>query len=568
MLCHYKIYINDRQYEDYEIYDSNTMKKLEDPPKINPIKSKLINGDIFSMVNNQVKLIHSPLRKCKFISGVLVLMKNKTYGKFKNKYYYRCIPDDKRIPEFLIPYKVKIKFKKHLDNKYVVFKFSSWRKKHPIGLLVNNIGDVSELSNFYEYQMYCNSLYASIANLKTKTKEMLKLHNVEYYTNKIMEKNKIQDRTEWEIISIDSKASKDLDDALGVKMLNDNKIMVSIYISNIVFWMDILDLWESFADRIATIYLPDRKRPMMPTKLSDDICSLLEGQKRFAFTLDIIVNKETYKIETYSYSNSLIIVNKNLRHKTDELNSNDMYKKLVIISKKMNRKKVYLDSVVNSHEVVSYYMVLMNYLTALKMKEFSSGIYRFTRSNKEYIAPQNAPNDIKKFLKIWHSMGGQYCKFENIEQHDMLNLEAYLHITSPNRRLVDLLNMIIYQDIFDIVKFTEKSRTFYNKWNTNESIEYINTTMKSIRKVQNDCSLLNICDKDKSLTESIMRGYIFDKLVRNDKLFQYIVYIPSLKMTNRLVSTRDLKNMESYNFKIYIFMDEIHLKQKIRLLLV
>ena len=568
MLCHYKIYINDRQYENYEIYDSHTMKRLENPPKINPIISKLMNGDIFSIDNDKVKLIHSPLRKCKFISGVLVLMKNKTYGKFKNKYYYRCIPDDKRIPEFLIPYKVQIKFKKHLDNKYVVFKFSSWRKKHPIGMLVNNIGDVSKLSNFYEYQMYCNSLYTSIANLKAKTKEMLKLHDVEYYTNKIMKKNKIQDRTDWEIISIDSKASKDLDDALGVKMLNDNKIMVSIYISNIVFWMDILDLWESFADRIATIYLPDRKRPMMPTKLSDDICSLLEGQKRFAFTLDIIINKETYKIETYSYCNSLIIVNKNLRHKTDELVNNDMYKKLVIISKRMNKKKVYLDSVANSHEVVSYYMVLMNYLTALKMKEFSSGIYRFTKSNKEYVAPQNAPNEIKKFLKIWHSMGGQYCKFENIEQHDMLNLEAYLHITSPNRRLVDLLNMIIYQDLFDIVKITEKSRTFYNKWNTNESIEYINTTMKSIRKVQNDCSLLNICDKDKSLTESIMIGYIFDKLVRNDKLFQYIVYIPSLKMTNRLVSTRDLKNLESYNFKIYIFMDEIHLKQKIRLLLV
>ena len=165
-------------------------------------------------------------------------------------------------------------------------------------------------------------------------------------------------------------------------------------------------------------------------------------------------------------------------------------------------------------------------------------------------------------------MGGQYCKFENVEKHDMLNLEAYLHITSPNRRLVDLLNMIIYQDIFDIVKFTEKSREFYNKWNTNESIEYINTTMKSIRKVQNDCSLLNICDKDKSLTEKIITGYIFDKLIRNDKLYQYIVYIPLLKMTNRLVSTKELDVLTNYNFKIFIFMDEIRLKQKIRLLLV
>ena len=59
------------------------------------------------------------------------------------------------------------------------------------------------------------------------------------------------------------------------------------YISNVVFWMEILDLWESFDDRIATIYLPDRKRPMLPTILSDALCSLQENRIRFAFTLDI-----------------------------------------------------------------------------------------------------------------------------------------------------------------------------------------------------------------------------------------------------------------------------------------
>ena len=158
--------------------------------------------------------------------------------------------------------------------------------------------------------------------------------------------------------------------------------------------------------------------------------------------------------------------------------------------------------------------------------------------------------------------------FENVEEHDMLNLEAYLHITSPNRRLVDLLNIIIYQDIFNIVKFTEKSKMFYDKWNTDESIDYINKSMKSIRKVQNDCSLLNICYNDESLTKKIINGYVFDKLKRNDNLYQYIVYIPLLKMTNRLVSTKELDVLTNYNFKIFIFMDEVRLKQKIRLLLV
>ena len=93
---------------------------------------------------------------------------------------------------------------------------------------------MSELSCFYEYQMYCNSLYTSIANLKAKTKEMLKLHNVEYYTNEIMKKNNIEDRQNWDIVTIDSVSSKDLDDALGFKHISDNETMVSVYISNIV----------------------------------------------------------------------------------------------------------------------------------------------------------------------------------------------------------------------------------------------------------------------------------------------------------------------------------------------
>jgi len=564
----YKIYVSDRNYNEYMIYNAKTMKKMENHDVVDPLKLKLLNCDIFTILDDNLKMVHSPIRESKYISGVLVLQGNKTYGKFKNKYFYRCIPDDKRLPEFLIPYKVKIQFRKHQTNKYVVFKFISWKKKHPVGSLQITLGDVDELSSFYEYQMYCNSLYASIANLKSQTKKMLKLHTEEYYMNLIIEKNKIEDRQDWEIITIDSVGSKDLDDAIGYKKIDELTSMVSIYISNVVFWFDVLDLWSSFNNRIATIYLPDRKRPMLPTRISDDISSLLENQKRFAFTIDIIVNKETGDILSYSYCNTLIKVTKNLRHKSYDLDRNVMYYELRTIAQKMNKKKIYLDSLMNSHELVSYFMILMNYLTAKKMMEYKKGVYRFTRTNVEYDVPSETPKDIGRFLKIWHSMGGKYCKFNESNTHEMLNLESYLHITSPNRRLVDLLNMIIFQDLMGIVKFTEKSKHFYNKWSTDESIEYINDTMKSIRKVQSNCKLLNICYNDPRLTKKKIEGYIFDKLIRNDNLYQYIVYLPSLKMTNRFTTTEDLDNLSLHNFKVYIFMDEIRLKQKIRLLLI
>ena len=414
--------------------------------------------------------------------------------------------------------------------------------------------------------MYCKSLYDSIANLKKTTKEKLKQHGEEYYTKLIMDKYTIENRLNNEnIITIDSKGSKDLDDAIGYKDISETEIMVSVYITNITFWFDVLDLWDSFSNRIATIYLPDRKRPMLPTILSDDISSLLENKNRFAFTLDIIIEKDSGKIINHSFKNTIIKIDANLRHGTDKLKNNNVFQTLTKICKKMNKKKIYLDSVVNSGEIVSYYMVLMNYLSALQLGKFKTGIYRFAKENKDYEAPENISKDVKKFLKIWNSMGGKYCKYDDVSAHEMLKLESYLHITSPNRRLVDMLNMIVFQDKLGIMKISDKAQQFYSKWLG--SMDYINDTMRSIRKVQNDCSLLNLCSKNKELTKKVLKGFVFDKIQRNDKLFQYLVYLPEIKMTNRVTTMDDLINLSEYQFKIYIFMDEIKLKQKIRILL-
>ena len=561
---HYKIHIDDRNYENWNLYDVETSEKIENV-NINPIKEKLFHNDIFTFDGSNVKLLQSIIRKTNTISGVLVLKNNKTFGKFKNKYFYRCIPDDKRIPEFLIPYKPQIKFLKNQVNKYIVFRFINWNNKHPKGQIQQTIGDVTELYNYYEYQIYCKNLYHSIANFKKETKEKLKKHNEEYYTKLIMDKFTIENRLDYEnIITIDSNGSKDLDDAIGFKNINETEIMVSVYITNITFLVEVMDLWDCFSSQVATIYLPDRKRPMLPTILSDDISSLIENKNRIAFTLDINVNKKTGEIIKHSFKNTQIKVKHNLHHGTDKLKNNEVFQTLKKICQKMNKKKIYLDSVSSSSEIVSYYMVLMNYLSALQLGKFKTGIYRFAKENKDYEAPDNINNDVKKFLTIWNSTGGKYCKYEDVSAHEMLKLESYLHITSPNRRLVDMLNMIVFQDKLGIMKITKKSREFYDKWL--ESMDYINDAMRSIRKVQNDCSLLNLCSTNKELTKKMLKGFVFDKIQRIDNLFQYLVYIPEIKMINRVTTAEDLINLSEYNFQIYIFMDEIKLKQKIRII--
>ena len=89
--------------------------------------------------------------------------------------------------------------------------------------------------------------------------------------------------------------------------------------------------------------------------------------------------------------------------------------------------------------------------------------------------------------------------------------------------------------------------------------------MRAIKKIQSDCSLLNICLTDKGIMEREYDGYVFDKIKRNDGLFQYVVYLPDLKLISRLKERAELDNYESCKFTLFIFNDEDRLKKKIRI---
>ena len=107
--------IGNREYTEIGVVDSYNLKALPFPNKLNPVLSKLFNQDIFTYNDNIVDILHSSVRCMDVIPGVIVLNENKTYGKYKDKLLYKCVPDDKRLPIFLIPYKKKtdlIKYKK------------------------------------------------------------------------------------------------------------------------------------------------------------------------------------------------------------------------------------------------------------------------------------------------------------------------------------------------------------------------------------------------------------------------------------------------------------------------
>lgn len=581
----FKINIDNRNYETWTIYKTTTLEPIE--LTIKPLENKLLNGDVFDYDNELCSIVHSSIRIIENIPAVLVLNNNKTYGRtkgIKGKLLYKCVPDDYRLPEFLIPYEIKqMGFSKVFNNLYVTISFIEWIDKHPIGQIKQVIGPINELNNFYEYQLYCKSLYNSIQKFTKDTNNALKqnkvqdsniIHNlfIENICNQYPEiENRLSE--EWNIFTIDPIGSTDYDDGFSIKKLNDNQVLLSIYISNVTIWMDYLNLWNSFSRRISTIYLPDRKRPMLPTILSDCLCSLLENKNRIAFVMDILIENGT--VQSINYLNCLIKVKKNYNYEQKELLVNEDYLKIYELTRRLSRKYKYAYDVRNSRELVSYLMIFMNYNCAKELLSCRNGIFRSNIINNMNIIniPDDVPNDVTKFIKIWSSSASQYINFEtidnpdidyeNIIKHDMLSMDSYTHITSPIRRLVDLLNIIKFQHNKGIIKLTNNAFEFYNKW-THE-LDYINTTMRAIKKVQNECNMLDMCFNNPEILEKVYEGYCFDKIIRNDGLYQFIVYLPELKLASKITIRENLDNFEKCSYKLYLFNNEEKFKKKIRL---
>jgi len=566
----YKLYVNDRNYTNWTTYETANFQPIT-IDNLNPSLEKLFSNDVFTFNEDEsCKIIHSSIRTTCSLPGVLIIDGNKTFGRKNGKLLYKCIPDDMRIPAFLIPYEIKnVGFSKVFINLYVTFSFVDWSDKHPYGILTNVIGPVDELDNFYEYQLHCKSLNASIQKFQKDTGQALKNKSHDEFIESIKEKyDSIKDRTnqtDWCIFTIDPQNSADFDDGFSIKELDGNIQQLSIYISNVTIWMDVLNLWDSFSQRISTIYLPDRKRPMLPTILSDCLCSLQENATRIAFTMDIFIqNNEIIDIQ---YSNCLIKVFKNYTYEHKELLSNMHYKKLFDTTKILAKKYKYINNVRNSHEVVCYLMILMNYNCAKEMLKFKTGIFRSTIMKREVLVPDFVPDDVGKFIKIWNSSCGQYIDISKADdintRHELLDMDAYIHITSPIRRLVDLLNIIKFQKIMNLIELSPNVDSFYEKWIND--LDYINVTMRSIRKVQIDCSLLDLCANHPDIMDKEYDGFLFDKLARNDGLYQFIVFLPELKLASRITLRDNFENFNNKKFKLFLFNDEESFKKKIRL---
>lgn len=102
-----------------------------------------------------------------------------------------------------------------------------------------------------------------------------------------------KDLTALPFVTIDSQSTKDMDDALYVVKNSDGTFSLTVAIADPTAYIDANDDLDQVArQRGFTIYLPGRNIPMLPRELSDDLCSLREGEKRPAMCCTLTTQED------------------------------------------------------------------------------------------------------------------------------------------------------------------------------------------------------------------------------------------------------------------------------------
>jgi len=474
-------------------------------------------------------------------AGILCI--SRTYGRTENgkKLLYKCVPDDRNLPHLLVPYQIQTSFNKSHKDKYILFRCADWTKP---GEITETIGDVDSAEAFNEYQVCRKQLRISLTTFTNVVKRSMRLETVGDPETKLVEQilrsgYKIDDYTGRHIISIDPDSCTDFDDAFSAHVENE-QIIVSTYISNVFLWLEIFGLWDSVTDKVSTIYLPDKKRPMLPSLLSERLCSLQQGVTRFAFVMTIKYDMKTkQQIGDPTFANAQIRVSKNWTYDDPKLGKDKTYKLLRDISGG------------DSHDVVAWWMIKMNNECAKIMRR---GIFR----------TQERASTTNDFITRWLKLdGGEAAIYSDKSScHAGLNLDHYLHITSPIRRIADIINQTIFiQDLLGESVSTQASN-FIAKWMN--KLDYMNEMTRNIRKVQMDCELLALCAKNVMRTDTIYVG----KPIAINKPCEYTIYVEELRLITYMKTSAELTLYEDVRFQVFVFNDEARLCRKIRLGLV
>ncbi len=336
--------ILDKLNSDHEIIEMNRGKFKLNPSRLKTIASKnTITGkvdmkqtgkayiitdetvdDIYIAPNNtyhalngdKVKVLLFPKRKDRKLEGRIVEIIERKKKQFVgiieiSKNYAFLIPDDTNMPvDIYIPL-TNLNGAKHKSK--AVAKITDWpeHSKNPFGEITEVLGEPGQ--NDVEMKSILADAGFPLRFPQNVINEAKQISAG--ITDKEIAKRK--DFRDVFTCTIDPQDAKDFDDALSLKKLENGNWEAGVHIADVSFYVKPGNAIDQEAyDRGTSIYLVDRVIPMLPEKLSNEICSLKPNEDKLCYAA-VFELDESAKVVNEWFGHT--VINSDFRYNYDEV---------------------------------------------------------------------------------------------------------------------------------------------------------------------------------------------------------------------------------------------------------
>ncbi|GAB6100158.1 ribonuclease R [Halanaerocella petrolearia] len=275
------------------------------------ISFKDLNG---AMHNDRVVVRIIGKQSGKRLSGevikVLERANKKIVGTYEDsKNFGFVVPDDSRIShDIFVP---KKESKEAQEGQKVVVEITRWpdKSRNPEGQIVEILGhqddpgvDIEAIIRKLELpEEFPSEVQEMVAELSEEIPEE--------------EAERRKDLRDLMMVTIDGDDAKDFDDAVSIVDLGDNQVRLGVHIADVTYYVEEGSVLDKEASKRGTsIYLVDRVIPMLPEKLSNNLCSLRSNEDRLAMTVLMDFDLGSGELLDYEITESIIEVNHRLTY--------------------------------------------------------------------------------------------------------------------------------------------------------------------------------------------------------------------------------------------------------------
>ncbi len=215
-----------------------------------------------------------------------------------------------------MPYDIFIplnKLNNAVDGDKAICKITEWPKgaKNPIGEIVEVLGRPG--NNDVE-------MHAILAEFELPFKFPENINNEAEKIPDQITKSEIKLRRDFReitTITIDPEDAKDFDDALSIRKLKNENYEIGVHIADVSHYVTSnTPLDEEAFQRGTSVYLVDRVVPMLPERLSNNICSLRPNEDKLTFSAVFELDAKANIVNQWF---GKTIINSNRRFSYDEV---------------------------------------------------------------------------------------------------------------------------------------------------------------------------------------------------------------------------------------------------------